>query len=77
MKNNTLQLKTINTAKGVLKCEHFDLDFKLVRRSGCEGWHITSVDKGKVKTYGLSRLTKEDAWSVVADMFRASVVIRK
>ena len=74
---NTLQLKTINTAKGVLKCEHFDLDFKLVKRSGCEGWHITSIDEGKVKTYGLSRLTKEEAWSVVADMFGASGVIGK
>ena len=74
---NTLQLKTINTAKGVLKCEHFDLDFKLVKVSGCEGWNITSIDEGKVKTYGLSRLTKEEAWGVVADMFGANVVIGK
>lgn len=74
---NILQLKTINSVTGVLKCEHFDLDFKLVKRSGCEGWHITSIDEGKVKTYGLSRLTKGEAGGVVADMFGASVVIGK
>lgn len=75
---NTLQLKSINSATAVLKCENFDIDFKLVKLSGCEGWHITSgYGEGEtVKSYGLSRLTKEEAWGVVADMFGASVVLK-
>lgn len=72
---NKLIIKTNNVKSGVLKCKHFTLDIILVKKAGCNDWHITSCDNGNVKHYGLKRATKAEAWQVAADLFGAVLVV--
>lgn len=75
---NTLQLKTINSATGVLKCEHFDIELKLKKSVDGTDWMAYVVKEDDVlKNIGIRRAYKHETWEQVADMFGANVVLGK